>query len=112
MHNFPRKLHAAIREGKVTLAFRGWAYPRVQPGKMVHVQSLGDLLIEEVKRFKLKDVREPDALAAGFRSVSDFRHSYERERATCNFEHDTAYRIRFRYLDGAQAPEGDAGAGQ
>jgi hypothetical protein len=110
MRTIPRQLHAPIRGGRVTLVFRDWAYPRVQSGKTVQVQNLGDLLIEEVKRIRLKDVREGDALAAGFRSLSDFRQSYEQERATCNFEHDTAYRIRFRYLDGARGCEGGGDA--
>jgi hypothetical protein len=108
MRNFPKEFKEPIRVGKVTLAFRSWAYPRVLAGNVYEASNVGNLLIEEVKRINLRDVREADAMAAGWRSLSDFRQHYEQDRPGCNFEHEKAYRIRFRYVDGAKPA--DAGS--
>jgi hypothetical protein len=107
MRNFPRQAQGPIREGKVTLAFRNWAYPKVQVGKVYDAQNIGNLLIEDVKRVNLKEVREGDALAAGFRSLSDFRSNYEQSHPGCNYEHEKAYRIRFRYVDGTKQADAE-----
>ena len=107
MRNFARQFQGPIRSGKVTMAYRNWAYPRVQVGKVYEALNVGNLLIEEVKRINLKEVREGDATAAGWRSLSDFRANYEQSHPGCNFDHEKAYRIRFRYVDGAQAPDAE-----
>ena len=107
MRNFPRQFQGPIREGKVTVAFRDWAHPKVQAGKVYDALNVGNLLVEEVKRINLKDMREGDAVAAGWRSLSDFRANYEQAHPSCNFDHEKAYRIRFRHVDGTRPADGE-----
>jgi hypothetical protein len=107
MRNFPRQFQAPIRTGKVTVAFRDWAYPRVQVGQVYDALNVGNLFIEDCKRVNLKDIREADALAAGWRSLADFRQNYEQIHPGCNFEHERAYRIRFRYMDGTRPADAE-----
>ena len=108
MRNFPRQFREPVRLGRITLAFRNWAYPKVQVGKVYEAAQIGSVLIEDVKRINLRDVREADALAAGWHSLSDFRQNYEQYHPGCDFEHEKAYRIRFRYLDGTKSPDTDS----
>ena len=61
-----------IRDGAVTLAFRRWRRPTVKPGGTL-LTAIGQLRVETVDVVDLSQVREPEALAAGFSSLAALR---------------------------------------
>ena len=95
---FERELHDAIRQGQVTVAFRNWDQPKVNPGKRYRAGAVGDVEIEEVTRVALSEMTEEDARAAGAQSLQDWRSRYLARNPRADLERGQAYRVRFRYL--------------
>jgi hypothetical protein len=95
---FDKSLHDAIKEGRVTLAFRNWERPRVNAGKTYRVGDVGDVLIEDVSQVPLSEVTEEEARAAGAESVETFRRLYAVRNPRVDLERDPTYRVRFRYV--------------
>ena len=95
---FDKRLHDAIKQDKVTLTYRDWAQPRIAAGKQYRAGDLGDIVIEEVTQVALSGVTEEDAQAAGATSLEGWRREYKTRHPKVDFEHDRAYRVRFRYV--------------
>lgn len=106
---FDKSLHQGIRSGRVTLTFRNWSKPIVNPGRKYRAGELGDILVEEVSRVRLREVSEEEARAAGAESLEQWRRAYQARNPRVDLERDYAYRVRFRFL-GNDADRVRAGA--
>ena len=62
---FPVATLAAVKDGRVTLAFRRWTMPRLKPGGRQRTAA-GELHVSAVDLVTPEDVTETDARAAGY----------------------------------------------
>jgi len=95
---FERCIHDAIREGRVTVVYRNWDKPRVNPGQRYRAGHLGDIQVEEVSQVPLAGITEEEARAAGEPSLAEWRRRYQARNPKADFQHDLTYLVRFCYL--------------
>ncbi|MCX5041918.1 hypothetical protein OG921_01755 [Aldersonia sp. NBC_00410] len=79
----------AIAEGRVTLAFRRWAQPRVRPGSTIR-NARG--VVEIVSVEEVDTISAADAKAAGFEDADKLRKLVDKKA-----HGNTLYRIELRY---------------
>lgn len=77
-----------IRLGEITVAFRMWNRPSVTSGGSLQT-ALGKLEILQVDVIPLSSLRKPDAIKAGFTSLTELKSELAKRAA------DQCYRIRF-----------------
>ena len=100
---FGRADRAAVKAGKITVAFRNWETPRVSPGKTYRSHDLGLLFIERAEKVPISAISEQDARRAGARSLKSLLNAYLRRHPDCNPRTDQCVRIQFRYLGDDEA---------
>lgn len=65
-----RRLHDGIRAGTITVMFRRWRRPQASAGK-VYRTAAGRILVESVETVPVSRIRRADAVAAGYRTVTE-----------------------------------------
>lgn len=99
MLSFKEKYHEEIKAGKITVSFRDWKTLNVQKNKIYKSCNLGLLKILDVSFKKLADIPFNEIKKSGFRSLQDFRDSYEETaRRAVDFQTESAVKIEFEYL--------------
>jgi hypothetical protein len=67
---FPARLHAALADGTVTVAFRRWRRPTVRAGGTLR-SPVGVLSIDAVEIVPVASIDDADARAAGYASAAE-----------------------------------------
>lgn len=99
MLSFKEKYHEEIKAGKITVSFRDWKTLNVQKNKIYKSCNLGLLKILDVSFKKLADIPFNEIKKSGFRSLQDFKDSYEETaRRAVDFQTESAVKIEFEYL--------------
>lgn len=95
---FGRAERAAVKAGKITVAFRNWDTPRLLPGKTYRSHDLGLIFVERAEKVPISAISEEDARLAGARNLKSLLSAYMRRHPDCNPRTDHCVRIQFRYL--------------
>jgi hypothetical protein len=102
---------AAIREGRITVAFRRWIRPTVRTGGTL-MTAIGQLQIVDVRRIAEDDITDEDATRAGYASRQALRDElasrtegvvYRIELGALGPDPRTALRMRDAMSDGELA---------
>ncbi|HEX6420902.1 MAG TPA: hypothetical protein VFZ77_20525 [Acidimicrobiales bacterium] len=87
---FPRRFHAGLADGTVTLAFRRWRRPSVTAGGRQRT-PVGEVAIDAVDRVTIEDIGEEDAVRAGYAGREELLRELARR------PDGTLYRIAFHW---------------
>lgn len=87
---FKEKQLKAIKEGRVSLAFRCWTKPTVKKGSLLHT-SVGVLTILDIKEVKATAISAKDVQLAGFESKEALLQSLRQN------DNGIIYRIRLAF---------------
>ena len=99
MLSFSKKYHEAIKAGKITMSFRDWKTLNVQKNKIYKSSNLGLLRVLDVSFKMLADIQPTEIKRSGFKSLQDFKDSYEESaRRAVDFHTESAVKIEFEYL--------------
>ncbi len=99
MLSFNQRYHEEIKAGKITVSFRDWKTLNVQKNKIYKSCNLGLLKILDVSFKKLADIPFSEIKKSGFRSLQDFKDSYEESsQRIVDFQTESAVKIEFEYL--------------
>jgi hypothetical protein len=63
---FKKPFWPGLQSGAITLTFRRWQKPHVKPGGRYRCHPIGVLEVDAIDRVTIADIRERDAIAAGF----------------------------------------------
>jgi len=99
MLSFKPKYHGEIKTGTITLSFRDWTTLNVQKNKIYKSCNLGLLRVLDVSFKMLADIQRTEIKKSGFKSLQDFKDSYEESaRRAVAFHTESAVKIEFEYL--------------
>jgi hypothetical protein len=89
-----------VRSGRITVAFRQWSEPKVDPGEVYEAPELGLIKVLDVSPVRLRKVSASDARAAGADTLFDFFEIFRTRNPDCNLDNAQVYRVRFQYVGG------------
>jgi len=99
MLSFKPKYHEEIKTGTITVSFRDWKTLNVQKNKIYKSSNLGLLRVLDVSFKMLADIQPTEIKRSGFKSLQDFKDSYEESaRRAVDFHAESAVKIEFEYL--------------
>ena len=99
---FAEKELEGVRNGRITVAFRQWNEPQVDPGQVYEDPELGIIKVLDVSSVRLRRVSASDARAAGADTLFDFFERFRNHNPDCNLDDAQVFRVRFQYVGGPQ----------
>ena len=105
---FKHAFHPAIAAGTITSTYRAWHSARVKVGNTYRLNAAGVIAVDEVRKTRLAEISEADALASGFASRDGLL-----EQLVASRDHhpaSTVFRVRFHYLPAPHDPFADVSA--
>lgn len=102
---FKRKYFEAIRRGRKTTTLRRWKSCKVHAGGSATTPGLGVLKILDCQRVKLRNLKDDDAKADGFESLSDLRQTLKRLYPNLKKDGKQWYKISFELVSEAGSKE-------
>jgi hypothetical protein len=101
---FKRQFFDAIREGRKTTTLRRWKSCAISAGDRATTPGLGELKIVDCRRVELEALRETDAKADGFASLSDLHDVLRRLYPNQKGDGKHWYKITFAVVSGSAKP--------
>ena len=102
---FKRKFFEAIRRGRKTTTLRRWKSCALEPGGRATTPGLGVLRILDCRRVELESLKEADAKADGFESLSDLNETLKRLYPNLKRDGKQWYKVSFKLVSEIAAKE-------